>query len=62
MKYIVRFREENSIKELELGNQETLKYIMEELEKKNIMYVVIKEQKLTDKTKWEISCLLDYLK
>lgn len=62
MKYIVRFRANNCIQTLELGNKETLQYIMEDLEKKNIMYVVIKMQELTDKTKWEIGCLLDYLK
>lgn len=42
--YIIRFSEGNEIKTLKVGDDDTLKYIVDKLEMEFINYVIIKEQ------------------
>jgi len=56
--YIIRFREGNEIKTLKIGDDDTLKYIINKLEMEFINYVVIKEQ--DNCFKHIVKDLLDY--
>lgn len=61
MKYIIRFREKNEIITLELGNKGSADYVVKNLEKENIEYIVIKAKYINrDKDIWDLKNLLDY--
>jgi hypothetical protein len=58
--YIVRFSLGNEIKTIKLCNKESCDYLVNDLEEKNIQYVVIKNiSKLNTYIKY-INSLLDY--
>lgn len=56
--YIIRFREGNEIKTLKIGDDDTLKYIVDKLEMEFINYVIIKEQENCYRN--IVKVLLDY--
>lgn len=56
--YILRFRESNEIKTIKFCNYESMKYLVNILEQKNIEYVVIKN--LNEKINFALKNLLDF--
>jgi len=56
--YIIRFSEKNEIKTLKVGDDDTLKYIVDKLEMEFINYVIIKEQE--NCYRHIVKALLDY--